>query len=68
MNRTNDKHFFYCWDLAKKLEQACERKPKETEYLQSVEEYLYSEGGFYSGTPYQEAIFAYQNNLRTDEL
>ncbi len=61
MNRTNDKHFFSYWDLARTIEDRLPfARPKEKDELLMLEESIYEEAGFYANYSYQEAITAYR--------
>lgn len=66
MNRTKDKHFFDCWDLARKIEDRLPfARAKERSELLELEEQLYEESGFYADYTYQEAIAAYREHKQT---
>jgi len=63
MNRSNDKHFFDCWDLARKIEDRLPfARAKERYELLELEEQLYEDSGFYANYTYQEAIAAYREH------
>lgn len=65
MNRTQDKHFFECWDIARDIELRLPvARSKERIELLEMEEQLYREAGFYADYTYQEAIAAYKEHKR----
>jgi len=69
MNRAKDKHFFDCWDLARKIEDSLPfARPKERSELLEIEEHLYEESGFYADYTYQEAISAYRERKEQYEI
>lgn len=62
MNRTNDTHFFECWDLLQQIQDRLPfAKPKERSELLEMEENIFEESGFNSTYSYQEAIQAYKS-------
>jgi hypothetical protein len=63
MNRKQNKHFFECWDLMRRIEAMYERtvSPREQLEIEEMEAALVSEGGFAPFTDYQQAIQDYKD-------
>ena len=60
MNRTNDKHFFNCWDLLRQIdEHMAIARPKEQFELLTMEQAILDEVGFDCSHSYQDAIRLY---------
>ena len=63
MNRKNDKHFFDCWDLMKRIEALYDNvtSPRDQLEIMDLEAALADEGGFAPFTDYQTAIQDYKD-------
>lgn len=60
MNRTNDKHFFNCWDLLRQIDEYMPvARPKEQIELLTMEQAILDEAGFDCSHSYQDAIKLY---------
>ena len=62
MNRTNDKHFFNCWDLIRQIDEYMSvARPKEQEELLAMEQAILADAGFDCSHSYQDAIRLYND-------
>ena len=62
MNRTNDFHFFNCWDLIREIDDYMSvARPKEQDELLILEQAIFDDAGFDRSHSYQDAIRLYND-------